>query len=71
MLTHLFCLIYQVGSPTALANSDVENKLRQKACSGTRGIYVPSGALWGGSDIKKMADRETLKVNCTMLTNTN
>jgi len=52
---------YMVGSPTALANSDVENKLRKKACSGTHGIYIPSGALWGGNDIKKMADRGTLK----------
>ena len=52
-----------MGSPTALANSDVDNKLRQKASSGTHGLYIPSGALWGGNDIKKMADRGTLKVN--------
>lgn len=57
-----FILLYQIGSPTALANLDVENKLRQKASSGTHGIYIPSGALWGGSDIKRMADRGTLKV---------
>jgi predicted dinucleotide-utilizing enzyme len=25
------------------------------------GIYVPAGALWGAEDIKKMADRGTLK----------
>ncbi|XP_020601839.1 putative L-aspartate dehydrogenase, partial [Orbicella faveolata] len=52
---------YMIGSPTALANLDVENKLRQKASNGTHGIYIPSGALWGGNDIKKMADRKTLK----------
>ncbi|XP_068748464.1 aspartate dehydrogenase domain-containing protein-like [Montipora capricornis] len=52
---------YMIGSPTAFANSDVENKLRKKASSGRHGIYIPSGALWGGSDIKKMADRETLQ----------
>ncbi|KAJ7387899.1 hypothetical protein OS493_001249 [Desmophyllum pertusum] len=58
---------YMIGSPTALANLDVENKLRQKASSGTHGIYIPSGALWGGSDIKRMADRGTLKgVKVTM-----
>ncbi|XP_068680418.1 aspartate dehydrogenase domain-containing protein-like [Montipora foliosa] len=53
---------YMIGSPTAFANSDVENKLRKKASSGRHGIYIPSGALWGGSDIKKMADRETLQL---------
>jgi predicted dinucleotide-utilizing enzyme len=26
-----------------------------------KGIYVPAGALWGAEDIKKMADRGTLK----------
>lgn len=52
---------YMIGSPTALANPDIENKLRDKASSGTHGIYIPSGALWGGADIKKMADRGTLK----------
>lgn len=52
---------YMVGSPTALANSDVENRLRWKASSGSHGIYIPSGALWGGADIKKMADIGTLK----------
>ena len=26
------------------------------------GVYIPSGAFWGGEDIKKMADRGTLQV---------
>ncbi|XP_067033612.1 aspartate dehydrogenase domain-containing protein-like [Acropora muricata] len=52
---------YMIGSPTAFANLDVENKLRKKASSGRHGIYIPSGALWGGPDIKKMADRGTLQ----------
>lgn len=52
---------YMVGSPTALANLDVENRLRWKASTGSHGIYIPSGALWGGADIKKMADIGTLK----------
>ena len=51
-----------MGSPTALANLDVENRLRCKASTGSHGIYIPSGALWGGADIKKMADIGTLKV---------
>eukprot|EP00795_Rhopilema_esculentum_P015327 gene15327-6544_t len=52
---------YMIGSPTALAKRDLEKKLRDKAGSGPNGLYVPTGAFWGGEDIKKMADRGTLK----------
>ena len=31
------------------------------------GLYVPSGALWGGEDIRKMSDLGTLKVAITSL----
>lgn len=50
---------YLVGSPTALAAQHVEDKLRQAAKH--HGLYIPAGALWGGSDIQKMADRGTLQ----------
>ncbi|XP_022096318.1 putative L-aspartate dehydrogenase isoform X2 [Acanthaster planci] len=50
---------YMVGSPTALANQEVEDKLRKAAKH--HGLYIPSGALWGSSDIQKMADRGTLQ----------
>ncbi|XP_033126683.1 putative L-aspartate dehydrogenase [Anneissia japonica] len=49
---------YMIGSPTALANQEVENKLRAAAIH--NGLYIPNGAFWGGNDIKKMADRGTL-----------
>jgi len=39
----------------------LELKLRNAAVK--HGLYIPAGALWGGEDIKKMADRDTLKVN--------
>eukprot|EP00112_Aurelia_sp_Birch-Aquarium-sp1_P024191 Seg752.13 transcript_id=Seg752.13/GoldUCD/mRNA.D3Y31 product="putative L-aspartate dehydrogenase" protein_id=Seg752.13/GoldUCD/D3Y31 len=52
---------YMIGSPTALAKDDLEKKLRSKANLGPHGFYVPTGAFWGGEDIKKMADRGTLK----------
>ena len=56
---------YMIGSPTALANQEVETMLRQAATN--HGIYIPSGALWGGEDILKMADRGTLtKLKVTM-----
>ena len=48
-----------MGSPTALADPEVETKLRQAAVS--HGLYIPSGALWGGEDIRKMAERGSLR----------
>lgn len=50
---------YMVGSPTALADQQVEDSLRKAA--NIHGLYIPAGALWGGHDIQKMADRGTLK----------
>ncbi|GFO16395.1 L-aspartate dehydrogenase [Plakobranchus ocellatus] len=50
---------YMVGSPTALADAELESSLR--AAATTHGLYIPSGAFWGGEDIKKMADRGTLQ----------
>ena len=51
-----------VGSPTALADRDLEDRLKAQVEKSGNGFYVPSGAFWGGEDIKKMADRGTLKV---------
>lgn len=51
----------KVGSPTALADQQVEDSLRKAA--NIHGLYIPAGALWGGHDIQKMADRGTLKVS--------
>ncbi|GAB6018558.1 hypothetical protein CHUAL_000253 [Chamberlinius hualienensis] len=48
-----------VGSPTAFADESFEKRL--KLLASDRGVYIPSGALWGAEDIKKMADRGTLK----------
>jgi len=56
---------YMVGSPTALADQRVEDRLR-KCCSG-HGVYVPAGAFWGGEDIRRMADRGTLKGLCVTM----
>ena len=49
-----------VGSPTALADAEVEATLRAAATK--HSLYLPAGAFWGGEDIKKMADRGTLQV---------
>ncbi|KAG8546164.1 hypothetical protein GDO81_019660 [Engystomops pustulosus] len=56
----LFPLFFQVGSPTALADEDTERRLRGRAKMCGHTLYIPSGALWGGEDIMRMADRETL-----------
>jgi len=53
------CLI-QIGSPTALAQPTLEQKLKLSATK--HGLYVPSGAFWGSEDIRKMADRGSLQV---------
>ncbi|KAL3856234.1 hypothetical protein ACJMK2_011011 [Sinanodonta woodiana] len=50
---------YMIGSPTALASSELQQQLY--AAAQIHGLYVPSGALWGGEDIRKMADRGTLQ----------
>jgi len=55
----LVCFI-QIGSPTALAQASLEQKLKLSAKN--HGLYVPSGAFWGSEDIRKMADRGNLQV---------
>ena len=54
---------FYMGSPTAFADGETEASLRAAAASngGGHGLYVPAGALWGASDIARMADRGTLK----------
>ena len=56
-----------LGSPTALADENLEKSLYESVDLYGHGLYVPSGALWGGEDIRKMSDRGTLKgVTVTM-----
>ena len=71
-LVHIYtgytaCVLYlfspKIGSPTALANQSVEDEVRGAAELGPNGLYVPVGAFWGAEDVKKMADRGTLKVS--------
>ncbi|XP_013786110.1 putative L-aspartate dehydrogenase [Limulus polyphemus] len=50
---------YMIGSPTVLADKNTEISLREAATQ--YGIYIANGALWGGEDIRKMADHGTLK----------
>ncbi|KAM9392054.1 aspartate dehydrogenase domain-containing protein [Pholidichthys leucotaenia] len=52
---------FMVGSPAALSDPDLNQKLRQASQQYDRTLYVPSGALWGGQDIQKMNDSGTLK----------
>jgi len=51
---------FLVGSPTAFSNPEVESKLRKAASHSRFGCYIPSGALWGAEDIRKMALRGQL-----------
>ncbi|KAK1878091.1 putative L-aspartate dehydrogenase [Dissostichus eleginoides] len=50
-----------VGSPSALSDPDLNQKLRQAAQLHGRTLYVPSGALWGGQDIQRLNDSGGLK----------
>lgn len=52
---------YLIGSPTALADRLLEKGLRDVSSTSGTSIYISAGALWGGEDIKKMADLDTLK----------
>ena len=49
---------FMIGSPTALADRDIERRLAEAATS--HGLYIPAGALWGAEDIRKMAERGSL-----------
>jgi hypothetical protein len=44
-----------------LAKKNVEDNL--KTAASKHGVYIPSGALWGAEDIRKLADRGTLQVS--------
>ncbi|XP_032443565.1 aspartate dehydrogenase domain-containing protein [Xiphophorus hellerii] len=52
---------FMVGSPSALSDPDLNQKLRQASLQHGRTLYIPSGALWGGQDIQRMNDSGTLK----------
>jgi predicted dinucleotide-utilizing enzyme len=50
-----------LGSPTALADASLEARLRGAAAAHGRSLCVPSGALWGATDLAKMGAAGTLK----------
>ncbi|KAI6176392.1 Aspartate dehydrogenase domain-containing protein [Aphelenchoides bicaudatus] len=50
-----------IGSPTALANKQLYDTIQGLLKThNERAVYIPSGAFWGASDVKKMADLKTL-----------
>ncbi|KAM9272330.1 aspartate dehydrogenase domain-containing protein [Cariama cristata] len=51
---------FMLGSPTALADPETEQRLRGAAARGGHTLYVPRGALWGCEDIARMAQAGTL-----------
>lgn len=62
ILKVVFYRLVQVGSPSALSDSDLNQKLRRVSQQYGKTLYVPSGALWGGQDIQRLNDSGTLKV---------
>ncbi|NXN96346.1 ASPD dehydrogenase, partial [Rhinopomastus cyanomelas] len=51
---------FMLGSPTALADPEMERRLREAAERGGHTLYVPRGALWGCEDIQRMDQAGTL-----------
>lgn len=56
---------YLIGSPTALCDEMLLEELKAAATINT--MYVPSGALWGGDDIRKMSDSGVLESLCVTM----
>ncbi|KAG8182944.1 hypothetical protein JTE90_010573 [Oedothorax gibbosus] len=50
---------YMIGSPTALNDDELLKDLRNAA--NCHGLYVPSGAFWGGEDIQKLSESGMLR----------
>lgn len=57
----------KVGSPSALADCDLNQELRRAAQNSGRTLYIPSGALWGGQDIQRLNDSGGLEVTAAGL----
>lgn len=45
----LACADFMLGSPTALADPEVEAMVQEALKSSEHGLYVPAGALWGAA----------------------
>ncbi|CAD7956106.1 unnamed protein product [Amoebophrya sp. A120] len=60
---------YYMGSPTAMANAELYEKLQTAAKSeAVKGsLYLPVGALWCASDLQRMAELGTLKRLCVTM----
>lgn len=52
---------YMIGSPTALADENLCDKLLEASLKYQKRILVPCGAFWGAADIIKMSNKNTLK----------
>lgn len=64
---NFFFFNLQVGSPSALSDSQLNEELRLTAKQHGHTLYVPSGALWGGQDIQRLNDSGLLKVRRLLL----
>ncbi|RWS26372.1 putative L-aspartate dehydrogenase-like isoform X2 [Leptotrombidium deliense] len=49
---------YMIGSPSALADEELEAMLRHS--STVNGLFIPKGALWGSQDIRSLSRRGQL-----------
>lgn len=52
---------YFVGSPSVLADRQLEAKLYEVLNKSNKRVFVPNGALWGSQDIRRMSNVGKLK----------
>lgn len=51
---------YMIGSPSALADAELFQSLSESCELYGHNVYVPCGAMWGSTDVRKMAETGTL-----------
>lgn len=52
---------YFIGSPSVLADKQLEANLTDAISKSHRRLFVPNGALWGAQDIRRMSNAGKLK----------
>lgn len=52
---------YFIGSPSVLADRQLEVSLKDAIRNSNKRLFVPNGALWGTQDIRRMSNADKLK----------
>lgn len=52
---------YFIGSPSVLADRQLEANLNEAIRLSKKRLFIPNGALWGSQDIRRMSNADKLK----------